>query len=146
METVERPKLRCRILLADDSADNLFLLGSYLKGLAVEVDEAPDGSVALSKFIAGAYDLVLMDVHMPVMDGLTAIREMRAVEARKARKVSPNEGTPIVALTASVFGEDIDMCIAAGANMYVAKPIKRAALLEVVSSLLARVAPVASPD
>ena len=141
METVERPKLRCRILLADDSADNLFLLGSYLKGLAVEVDEAPDGSVALSKFIAGAYDLVLMDVHMPVMDGLTAIREMRAVEARKAIKP-----TPIVALTASVFGEDIDMCIAAGANMYVAKPIKRAALLEVVSSLLARVAPVASPD
>ena len=141
METVERPKLRRRILLADDSADNLFLLGTYLKRLAVEVDEAPDGSVALSKFIEGAYDLVLMDVHMPVMDGLAAIREMRAVEARKAIKP-----TPIVALTASVFGEDIDMCIAAGADMYVAKPIKRAALLEVVASLLARDAPVASPD
>jgi CheY-like chemotaxis protein len=131
METLERPKLRHRILLADDSADNLFLLGTYLKRLAVIVDEAPDGSVALSKFVAGAYDLVLMDVHMPVMDGLTAIREMRAVEARKAAKP-----TPIVALTASVFGEEIATCIAAGADMYVAKPIKRGALIEVVTRLL----------
>ena len=149
MDTIERPKSdpagdsldtspgidqrRRRILLADDSADNLFLLGTYLKRLAVEVDEAHNGSVALSKFLSGEYDLVLMDVHMPVMDGLTAIREMRGAEARK--KIRP---TPIVALTASVFGEDIDMCIAAGADMYVAKPIKRAALLEVVARLLKR--------
>lgn len=149
MDTVERPKSdpvdksldtsaganqhRRRILLADDSLDNLFLFGTYLKRLAVEVDEARNGSVALSKFLAGDYDLILMDVHMPVMDGLTAIREMRGAEARK--KIRP---TPIVALTASVFGEEIATCIAAGADMYVAKPIKRAALLEVVARLLKR--------
>lgn len=123
-----------RILLADDSTDNLYLLGSYLKRLDVEVDEAQDGSQALAKFVAGQYDLVLMDVHMPVMDGLTAIRKIREIEARKTIKP-----TPIVALTASVFGDDIDACIAAGADMYVAKPIKKNALLQVLNSLLERV-------
>jgi CheY-like chemotaxis protein len=156
MDTIERPKSetigedldaspaanqrRRRILLADDSRDNLFLFGTYLKRLAVEVDEAHNGAVALSKFLAGDYDLILMDVHMPVMDGLTAIREMREAEARK--KIRP---TPIVALTASVFGEEVDTCIAAGADMYVAKPIKRAALLEVVSLLLERDAGITPP-
>lgn len=124
---------RRRILLADDSADNLFLLGSYLKGMEVEVDEAQDGSLALHKFMSGTYDLVLMDVHMPVMDGLVTIRKMRELEALKMMKA-----TPIVALTASVFGEDIDQCLAAGADMYVSKPIKKAALLEVVTRLLER--------
>jgi CheY-like chemotaxis protein len=126
---------RPRILLADDSSDNLFLLCSYLKRLEVEVEEAEDGSAALQKFAEGNYDLVLMDVHMPVMDGLTAIQRMRDSEAsRRSRR------TPIVALTASVFGEEVDTCLAAGADMYVAKPIKRGALLDVVTKLLARAA------
>jgi CheY-like chemotaxis protein len=137
--SVASGQCRHRILLADDSSDNLFLFGSYLKRLPVEVDKAEDGSMALQKFGRYPYDLVLMDVHMPIMDGLTAIRHMREVEARTRRR-----RTPIVALTASIFGKDVETCMAAGADMYVAKPIKRGALLEVVSNLLECVCPILS--
>lgn len=124
---------RRRILLADDSADNLLILRSHLKRLDAAIDEAQDGGRALEMFMAERYDLVLMDVHMPVLDGLSAIREMREFEGRRGTKA-----TPIVALTASVFGDDIDKCLEAGADIYVAKPVKRTALLEVVTRLLER--------
>src|SRR5271170_4311986 len=69
------------LLLADDSPDNRALIKAYLKRLPYQVDEASNGELALGRFAASAYDVVLMDLQMPVMDGLTAIRAIRSHEA-----------------------------------------------------------------
>ena len=119
-----------KLLVADDSPDNLLLIRAFLAKAPVELDEAENGYVAITKFTGGSYDLILMDVQMPVMDGLTAIRRIRAIEASHGMRP-----TPIAALTASVFGDDIRKCIDAGADRHVAKPIKKKALLELIAEM-----------
>ena len=121
---VELPK---RILLSDDSADNRMLIKAFFKGLPYQIDEAENGLIALCKFKEAFYDLVLMDLQMPVMDGLAATRAIRAHEA-----LGWLVATPIIALTASARTEDAQQSLAAGVNMHVSKPITKAALIEVV--------------
>jgi CheY-like chemotaxis protein len=88
---------------------------------------AVDGVAAVDAFKAGkAYDLVLMDVQMPVMDGLTATRRIRALEPTGAR-------TPIVAMTANVLPDQIATCMAAGMDDHLGKPINPGRLLEMVA-------------
>ncbi|HVN91003.1 MAG TPA: response regulator [Candidatus Binataceae bacterium] len=143
--TVENPKLAetplpskevqprgsvIKILVADDSPDNLALIRAFVAKAPVELDEAANGQIAVDKYVAGRYDLVLMDVQMPVMDGLTAIRTIRSFEAERGM-----ERIPIAALTASVFGDDIKKCVEAGADLHVAKPIKKKRLLELIDQM-----------
>ena len=113
-----------RVLLADDAADNRLLIQSFLKEPAYRIDVAVDGEAAVQKFKQGAYDIVLMDVQMPVMDGLTATAQMRAWE-RAQRRLT----TPIVALTAHAFKEDIAKSLAAGCTAHLTKPIRKAGLI-----------------
>ena len=121
-----------RILVAEDSPDNRLLVRAFLKQTPYRVVEAENGAIALAMFQQEPFDLVLMDIHMPVMDGLTATRAIRAWEA--ARQMP---ATPIVALTASAFGDDIQKCIDAGATLHVAKPVKKAVLLATIRDLTA---------
>src|SRR5882672_10726804 len=116
-----------RILIAEDSPVNLLLIERYLKDPVYEIDTACDGAVAFQKFQSGAYDLVLMDLQMPVMDGYAATRTMRAweVEHRKAP-------TPILALTAHAFQEEREKSLAAGCNAHLIKPIRKPELLEAI--------------
>jgi two-component system, sensor histidine kinase and response regulator len=119
-----------RILLADDSTDNRLLVREFIKRSGSWIDEAKNGEVAVRKFSADEYDLVLMDVHMPVMDGYEAMRAIRQWELQQ--QVQP---TPIIALTASVLEEDIRASLSAGANTHVGKPVRKEALLKAMEDL-----------
>ncbi|MDY0186879.1 MAG: response regulator [Syntrophus sp. (in: bacteria)] len=121
------------ILLADDSSDNCLLLRSYLKGQPCRLDIAGDGAAALEKFKVGQYDLVLMDIQMPVMDGYEATREIR-----KWEREHQLQATPIVALTAHALQEDRDKSLNAGCTGHLTKPIKKAVFLEAVTQYTGR--------
>jgi len=114
-----------RILLAEDAEDNRLILRLFLKNTPFKVEEAVNGQEAVEKFKTGSYDLVLMDVQMPVMDGLNATRAIRRLEQERAL-----QPTPIIALTAHTYAEDIQNCLAAGCDLHISKPIRRNALLE----------------
>jgi signal transduction histidine kinase len=124
---------RRRILLADDSEDNRTLIRYYLKKLPYDLDFAENGEAALQKFQTERYDLVLMDLQMPVLDGYDAVRAMRGFERERHR--SP---TPIVALTAHAMDEKLRRCLAEGCNAFVTKPVTRAQLLEVIGAQFSR--------
>ena len=116
-----------RILLAEDSPDNCTITVAYLQDTPYRVEIAENGTIACEKFTAGQYDLVLMDRQMPVMDGLTATRTIRAWEQANDRPP-----TPIIALTASALKGDREMCLAAGCTAYLSKPIKQEVLLQAI--------------
>lgn len=117
-----------RILLADDSADNRLLIQAYLKKYPFQLDMAEDGEQALSKFQAGSYDLVLMDMQMPVMDGYNATRRIR--EWERQQQLS---STPVIALTAYALKEEIQKSLDAGCTIHLTKPIKKSVLLEAIA-------------
>jgi CheY-like chemotaxis protein len=116
-----------RILLAEDSPDNVLLIQSYLKASGWRADVAGNGEIAVRTFIAGTYDLVLMDVQMPVMDGYAAARKIREWEAEHlATRV------PILALTAHALPEEVRKSLAAGCTAHLTKPIRKATLLRAI--------------
>jgi len=114
--------IRGRVLMADDAAANRELVSAILRNLGLEIDTVADGAEAVHAVQSGAYDLVLMDVHMPVMDGLKATREIRRMQAGSGRR------TPILALTANVQAEQVTRCLEAGMDGHLAKPIQIAEL------------------
>ena len=122
-----------RLLLADDSADNRRIVQLFLRQQPCVLDTAEDGAAAVDAVRNGAYDLVLMDVHMPGMDGLTATRAIRDWERETGRR-----RTPVVALTASAMAEDVQRALDAGCDAHVAKPVRKAVLLETVDRFTAR--------
>ena len=105
-----------RILLADDVDINREIAQQLLEGTGVQIDMAENGRVALDMAAANEYDLVLMDVQMPIMDGMQATREIHALRAREA--------LPVIAMTANVFDEDRRACLEAGMVDFVFKPIE----------------------
>jgi CheY-like chemotaxis protein len=125
--TDDRPKKR--VLLAEDSPDNRMVISAFLRREPYEVDYAENGEVAVGRFQSQAYDLVLMDIQMPKMDGLTATRSIREWEADHALG-----HTPIIALTASVLEDDVRAALASGCDLHLGKPIKKLNLLEAMSN------------
>ncbi|MGH7914772.1 MAG: response regulator, partial [Candidatus Binataceae bacterium] len=117
----------CRILLADDSVDNRLLIRAYLGKTGYGLDEAENGQVAVDKLLSGRYDLVLMDIQMPVMDGFSAVRRIRQWEREHGAR-----HTPIIALTASAFDETVRKAVEAGCDSHLGKPLKRSTLLRVI--------------
>ncbi len=115
------------ILLADDSEDNRFLIAEYLKRSPCILDIAENGEIALGMMKGRHYDLVLMDAHMPVMDGHDATTAMRAWERLKG---SPP--LPILALTADAFKESAAQSAAAGFTAHLTKPIAKATLMDAI--------------
>jgi CheY-like chemotaxis protein/HPt (histidine-containing phosphotransfer) domain-containing protein len=118
-----------RILLVEDSEDNLFLLRSYLRHTGIEMEEAANGEIAVEKYQSGKFDLVLMDVSMPVMDGYAATRAIRGWEARNNRAPAP-----ILALTANAHQSDVQRSAEAGCTAHLSKPIEKAVLLEALET------------
>jgi signal transduction histidine kinase/DNA-binding response OmpR family regulator len=114
-----------RILLADDSDDNRYLIHSYLKRSDATVETAENGEAAVRMFRAGYYDVVLMDVEMPVMDGYQATAEIRRFEKERG---SP--AIPVLALTAHAFAEMAVRGREAGFTALLTKPIRKVSLLE----------------
>ena len=115
------------VLIAEDSDSNQALVELYFKDTACRLEFADDGRQAVQRFSEGGYDLVLMDIQMPIMDGYEATRAIRALEREQG--LPP---TPIIAVTANAFKEDRDRCMQAGCTDYLAKPISKRKLLECV--------------
>ncbi len=120
-----------RILVAEDHPVNRKYLSVLLQRLGHEATFCDNGKLALNALIQGDYELVLMDIHMPVMDGLTATRAIRALPW-------PHSQVPIIALTADVLQEARDHAKAAGVNAFIAKPVKQEDLEPVMAYVVAR--------
>jgi len=117
----------CRILVADDNAVNLKVIGTLLARLGYRHDMVNDGQQALSALADAQYDLVFMDFHMPVMDGVQATRELRKREASEGL-----QRIPVIALSAATFKDEQDKCFDAGMDDFLAKPVTLTALVGIL--------------
>lgn len=124
------------ILLAEDDSDNRLLIQSFLKNTGFQIDTAENGQAAVDKFQTSRYDLVLMDVQMPVMDGHAATERIRAWEHEQGRRP-----IPIIALTAHAFYEDQERSSKAGCTGYLTKPINKARLIETIRESIRKDSP-----
>ena len=122
----------CSILVAEDNEINVEILRAMLRQLGFECDVAPNGKEALRMAMDTPYDIVLMDVNMPVMDGLTATREMR----NKLPQTANKKDLPIIALTAATLPDNIAEIINAGMNDHIAKPYSLETLRRKLASWL----------
>ncbi len=130
-----------RILLAEDSADNTLLIQAYLNGSGSELTVVEDGQAAVDKFAAGDFHLILMDMHMPLMDGLAATRAIRTIEHQRG-----GGPIPIIALTANAGPRHVEMSREAGCSYHLSKPISKHELVRVIGESLRRSEPVADPQ
>ena len=122
-----------RILLAEDVELNAEILSMLLHSRGMEVDPAENGRIAVEKFGGhepGHYDAILMDMHMPEMDGLEATRRIRAMDREDARRI------PMIALTANASDEAVRRSQQAGLNAHLTKPVQPEVLFETLESLL----------
>ncbi|MBE6473383.1 MAG: amino acid permease [Coriobacteriaceae bacterium] len=123
-----------RVLMAEDVEQNAEILEDLLSLEDIEAEHAVNGQVAVDMFAAqpaGHYDAILMDVRMPVMDGLAAARAIRELDRPDAKAV------PIIAMTANVFDEDVERSLQAGMNAHLSKPIEPELLYETMARLIA---------
>ncbi|CAN5766927.1 ATP-binding protein [soil metagenome] len=120
-----------RLLAAEDNPTNQQVLAAVMGSLGLDIDIVADGKLAFEAWRDGAYDLILMDIQMPVMDGIDSARAIRAAEREQGRP-----RTPIVALTANALSHQVEEYLAAGMDGHVAKPIEIAKLYEAISRAL----------
>lgn len=121
------------ILLAEDMAINAEIMMEILQMRDMTVDHAENGQIAVDMFAKseiGAYDAVLMDVRMPVLDGLGATEAIRALDRPDAKEV------PIIAMTANAFDEDVQRSLQAGMNAHLSKPVEPERLFETLETLI----------
>ena len=116
-----------RVLLADDHPTNRTVIELILGMVGAEVVSVEDGAQAVERFKGQSFDVVLMDVQMPVMDGLTAIREIRAYEATRG-----SSRTPVHVVSTNSLPEHFRDSMAAGADSHITKPIAAPMLLSAV--------------
>ncbi|MDR1446665.1 MAG: response regulator [Treponema sp.] len=121
-----------RILLVEDIDINREIVRTVLEPVGIIIDEAENGKIAFEKYAADPrrYDLILMDIQMPEMGGYESTRLIRGMDIGQSKKV------PIIAMTANVFKEDIDQCLAAGMNSHLGKPLDFNELLKILAQYL----------
>jgi signal transduction histidine kinase len=119
--------LGLNLLLVEDAPDNVLLFQTFIKKTGCLIDVAHNGLEAVERFKSGFYDLVVMDIQMPVMDGYVATKTIRdwEVENRRSR-------TPIVALTAYVMEEEVEKAFSVGCDQHLTKPIKKSVLIKLL--------------
>ena len=117
-----------RILVVDDNETNRLIMKTILKEYAFEYDEAENGAIGVSKAKHQIYDLVIMDCHMPVLDGYEATKQIRGDERNKT--------TPILAVTANVVDGNRERCLSLGMNGFISKPFSEGEFIEAVLNLL----------
>ena len=127
------PRATVKILAAEDNRTNQLVLKAILAQADLEVTFADNGVEAVEAARLEDFDLILMDVQMPVMDGLQAAQAIRAMQGRRA-------STPIIAVTADAMPEQIRACMAAGMDAHVSKPLRPESLFSVIEEVLSRTA------
>ena len=120
------------ILLVEDNLINQKIVILSLKGMVKNIDLASNGKEALDKFGTSKYDIILMDIQMPVMDGIIATKKIREIES------STNTQTPIIAITANALAGDRENCLAVGMNDYISKPFQVDILIQKMRLLLTK--------
>ena len=128
-----------RVLLADDHPTNRIIIELILEVVGAEVVSVADGAQALEQFKQQSFDVVLMDVQMPVMDGLTAIRAIRAFEVERGGR-----RTPVHVVTTNALPEHFRQSMAAGADGHITKPVAAPELLNAVMTAAEAAADAAS--
>lgn len=123
----EREAQKLRILVVEDNPINQKVARKILEKMGHTVSCAENGKIAVDKITNSAYDLVFMDLRMPVMDGLEATRKIRSLQN--------NANVPVIAMTANALEEDKNRCLAAGMNSFIAKPIKKDDLEEAIKHI-----------
>jgi CheY-like chemotaxis protein len=122
-----------RVLAAEDIPTNQLVLKTIMQSFGVDIDMVENGRLAVEAWFAEPYDLVLMDIQMPEMDGIAATRAIRAAEAEQGR---PH--TPIIAVSANAMAHQVKDYLAAGMDGHVAKPIELAKLHAAIEAALAK--------
>ena len=117
-----------KILLVEDERLLRFIINAFFKKLGVELDEAKNGLEAVEKFKENDYDLILMDIQMPIMDGFEAVELMRRME----KEDSDRKRTKIVAVTTN---HDKEKCLESGMDSYYQKPIMMEEIVQIVNEL-----------
>ena len=135
-ELAEIKPLSGKILLVEDNPDNRELIGMYVGRTGAEMDIAKNGQEGVDKALSSSYDLILMDMQMPVMDGLEAIKQLR---------MNRYKG-PIASLTANAMLSSREECLAAGADEYLVKPIDLVKFYDTLNSYLAEAEDIVDPD
>ncbi len=134
---VSRPSTRLarttlRVLAADDNPTNQKVIEAVLAPLGAEVTMVPDGKACVEAWKAARFDIILMDIHMPVLDGIEAARAIRALEVQEGRT-----RTPIVAVTANALAHQVEDYLAAGMEGHVAKPVEVTKLYGAIEDAIA---------
>lgn len=125
---VKQDKTPYKVLLAEDSEVNQLMASNQLKGMGCEVDIAKDGESVIAKAKKTHYDIIFMDCKMPITDGYQATKAIRDYE-----KVIEGRHIPIVALTAKVLQGDRELCMKAGMDDYLTKPVRKQHLIEMIN-------------
>jgi CheY-like chemotaxis protein len=130
-----------RILLAEDVEINREIVLTILEPLGLKVVEAEDGQKAFDLFCAnpGGFDLIFMDIHMPGMDGYESAGLIRTFEKEQEEQENQNptrKRIPIIAMTANVFKEDVERCLAAGMDSHIGKPLDFDAVMATLKKYL----------
>jgi signal transduction histidine kinase/CheY-like chemotaxis protein len=133
-------RLNGDVLLVEDNEVNAFIASMTLESLGINCHHAKNGEVAVQMFKENAYDVILMDCEMPVMDGYEAVRLIRTIEGNDTARPR----TPVVALTAHALTGDREMCLQQGMDDYLTKPFDRQALAVTLSQWLATAATASS--
>ena len=129
-EKVHKELKDLKILLVEDNLINQKITLLTLKPLVHSIDTASNGKEALDRFGTSNFDLILMDIQMPVMSGLVAAEKIRALEA------STNTHVPIIAITANAMLGDKEKCLSAGIDDYISKPFQPAALIDKIKKII----------
>jgi len=136
-EKKDKPKTRTSVqldnssvLLVEDNLINQKIVILSLKKLVRNIEIASNGKEALDKFGTSKFDIILMDIQMPIMNGIVATKKIREIEA------STNSHTPIIAITANALLGDKEECIEAGMDDYISKPFQIEVLIQKMKSLL----------
>ncbi len=130
MHTTTAESNKPRILVAEDDMLASHLIREMLNWHGLEMEPARTGQEAMELWESGSYDMILMDLQMPRLDGISATRMIRKKEQERGGHI------PIVAMTANTFEEDRERCIAAGMDAYLTKPLDMKKGLEVIMGLL----------
>jgi signal transduction histidine kinase/FixJ family two-component response regulator len=134
-----------RVLCVDDNRVNQTLLQGWLKSVGASVTQAFDGEAAVAAVIAQPFDIILMDISMPVMNGLDATRAIRSLAASKGAGSLRFASVPVLGVSAHAMSGDREACIAAGMSGYVTKPIKRDVLFERMVRAMTDLPPAPTP-